>query len=187
MKKTGIKTIGWMVALLALPLPAMAAVQGSLGAISTGSVNISITKSVQAQISNLTDMVVANWSVGDGAVQLTSNACIYSSTGSYKVTASGSGPMAAFSIASGVNTIPYTVAWNAGGAGALLNTGTALNTNVQSTNFANANTTSATCGGGGAANDTARVIVNISSANMEAASSSNVAYTGTLTLMVAPF
>jgi hypothetical protein len=75
--------------MMALATSAYAATQGTLGATSTGSANISITKSVQAQISDISDMTVANWSIGDGAVTLTSNVCVYSSTGSYRVTATG--------------------------------------------------------------------------------------------------
>ena len=167
--------------------PVWAATQGTLGATSTGTVNISITKSVQTQISDLSDMTLSNWSVGDGAVTLFSNACIYSSTGSYKVTATGNGAGNAFNVASGSNVLPYTVTWNAGGQGNLANTGTSLVTNVQSTNFANANTSSANCSGGGPANDTARVVVSITQANMDAASSSNTPYTGTLTMLISPF
>lgn len=167
--------------------PSFAATQGTLGATSTGSINISITKSVQAQISDLSDLTLANWSIGDGAVVLYSNACIYSSTGNYKVTATGSGLANLFTISSGLNLIPYTVTWNAGGAGGLSNTGTALTTNIQSGSFGNANTASANCGGGGVSNDTARIIVNISQASMNLAASSPTPYTGTLTLLVSPF
>ncbi len=172
---------------LLLTTPAFAATQGTLGATSTGTVNISITKSVQAQISDLSDMTLSNWSVGDGAVTLFSNACIYSSTGSYKVTASGSGTGNAFTIASGANTIAYSVTWNAGGQGNLASSGTSLASNVQSASFANANTTSATCSGGGAGNDTARVVVGITQANMNAAASSSTPYTGVLTMLISPF
>lgn len=166
---------------------AYAATQGTLGATSTGTANISITKSVQAQISDISDMTATNWSIGDGAVTMTSNICIYSSTGSYKITATGNGASNAFTVASGGNTIPYTVTWNAGGAGGLANSGTALTTNVQSASFTNASTSSATCSGGGSANDTARVIVGISSGSMNAAASSATPYTGTLTMLVTPF
>lgn len=169
------------------PLAAQAATQGTLGATSTGSANISVTKSVQAQISDISDMTLTNWSIGDGAVTLSSNVCVYSSTGNYKVTATGSGSGSAFSIASGSNTIPYTVTWNAGGAGGLSNTGTSLTTNTQSASLGNASVTSANCSGGGAGNDTARVIVGISQASMDAAASSSTPYTGTITMLITPF
>lgn len=170
----------------AASFPAHAATQGTLGATSTGSANISVTKSVQAQISDIQDMTLSNWSVGGGAVTLHSDVCIYSSTGSYKVTATGSGLANAFTIASGLNTIAYSVTWNSGGAGNLANTGTTLLSNVQSASLSNASTTSATCSGGGA-NDTARVVVGITSLAMEAAASSSTPYTGTLTMLITPF
>ncbi len=167
---------------------AHASTQGSLGNTSTGSANISVTKSVQAQITDISDMTLANWTVGSGAVTLYSNVCIYSSTGNYQITATGSGLAGIFTISSGVlAVIPYSVTWNAGGAGSLASSGTALTPLIQSAAFANANTGSATCSGGGSANDTARVVVGISSAAMTAATSSNTPYTGTLTLVVAPY
>lgn len=173
--------------LAAVPLSAAsAASQGTLGATSTGSASISVTKAVQAQISDISDMTWPNWNVGDAAIQMTSNVCVYSSTGGYKVTATGSGVANAFTISSGGNSIIYSVVWNSGGAGSLGNTGTALLTGIQSTGFSNASTTSATCNGGGANNNTARVIVNITQLAMEAAASSNTPYTGTLTMIVAP-
>ena len=172
---------------MSLDVAAQAATQGTLGATSTGTANISITKSVQAQISDLSDMTLPSWSIGQGAVTLYSNVCIYSSTGSYKVTATGNGTSNAYTIASGSNTMPYSVVWNAGGVGSLANTGTSLTTNVQSTSFTNASTTSATCSGGGSANDTARVVVNIANTDISAAASSSTAYTGTLTMLITPY
>lgn len=172
---------------LAATSPAFAATQGILGSTSTGSANISITKNVQAQISDLSDMTLANWSIGDGAVTLHTNVCVYSSTGNYKVTATGSGLLNAFSINSGLNFIPYSVTWNSGGAGNLASTGATLLPNIQSGNLSNAATTSANCNGGGAANDTARLVVNISQASMDAAASSPTPYTGTITMLVTPF
>lgn len=171
---------------LILPTITIAATQGILGLTSTGTTTISITKSVQAQISDISDMTLANWSVGDGAVTLTSDVCIYSSTGSYRVTAMGSGVANLFTIASGGSLIGYSVTWNAGGAGGLANTGTLLVPNIQSFTFSNATTTSATCDGGGAANDTARVIVDIPALTMLLAPSSATPYTGTLTLLITP-
>jgi hypothetical protein len=169
-----------------LPATAMAATQGTLGATSQGSATISVTKSVQAQISDISDLTWPNWSVGDAAISLTSNICVYSSTGNYKVTATGSGLANIFTINSGLNLIAYSVTWNSGGAGSLANTGTSLLANIQSGSLANASTASATCSGGGSSNDTARVIVGITTTAMGAAASSSTAYTGTLTLLVTP-
>jgi len=168
-------------------LSAQAATQGSLGSTSQGVANISVTKSVQAQISDLSDMTLANWTLGEGAVTLYSNVCIYSSTGNYKVTATGSGLLGAFTIASGLNSMPYSVTWNAGGTGNLANTGTTLSANTQSAGFTTATTASATCNGGGASNDTARVIVGIASSDLTSAASSSTPYTGTLTMLITPY
>jgi len=176
-----------LMAATSLSSSAYAATQGTTGSTSSGSSNITITKPVQAQISDLTDMTLSSWTAGDGAVTLTDNVCVYSSTGSYKVTATGSGASNAFSLASGSNNLPYTVTWNAGGAGALANTGTSLTAGTQSTGFSNASTTSVNCNGGGTANDTARVVVGITSANMQAAVASTTAYAGTLTMLVTPY
>lgn len=166
---------------------AHAASNGSLGATSQGSSTISVTKAVQAQISDISDMTLSGWSIGDGAVTLTSNVCIYSTTGSYTVRATGSGAGNIFTINSGSNLLAYSVTWNDGGATHLANTGTLLAPGVTSTNFSNASTTSALCNGGGASNDTARVIVGITSVAMDAAASSATPYTGTLTMLVTPF
>lgn len=176
-----------LIGALLFSVSSFSATQGTLGATSSGTSNISVTKAIQAQISDISDMTLSNWSVGDPAVQLYSNVCVYSSTGSYKVTATGSGSGSAFTIASGGNNIPYSVVWNAGGAGGLASTGTTLTAGVQSSSFSNASTTSATCNGGGAGNNTARVVVNITQGNMESAASSTTPYTGTLTMIVAPF
>lgn len=173
--------------LLVLAGTANAATQGTLGSTSTGTAQISVTKNVQAQISDIQDMTLSNWSVGDGAVTLTSNVCVYSSTGTYKVTATGSGLLGIYTIGSGLNLIPYTVKWNAGGAGNLADTGTNLTAGIQSSSFGNASTTSANCSGGGAGNDTARVVVGITQSAMDSAASSPTPYTGTLTMLVTPY
>lgn len=165
---------------------AHAATQGSVGATSTGTISISITKSFQADITDLSDMTYGSWNISNGAVTMTSNVCVYSSTGNYTVTATGSGALSIFTLASGLNTVPYTVTWNSGGAGAIGNTGTLLAPLIPSTTMNNASTSSSNCSGGGASNDTARVIVGISLLAMETAVSSSTAYTGTLTLVITP-
>ncbi len=176
-----------LIPLLAFSSNGQAATQGTLGATSQGTATITVTKAVQAQISDISDMTLPSWSIGDGAVALSSDVCVYSTTGSYTVRATGSGTGSAFTIASGSNLLAYTVTWNAGGAGGLSNTGTALTSNVTSSSFSNASTTSALCSGGGASNDTARVIVGITGSDMNAAASSATPYSGTLTMLVTPF
>lgn len=164
---------------------AYAATQGTLGATSTGSITISVTKPQRVKISNLNDLTLASWIDGDGAVTLTDDVCVYSTrpSGAYTIKATGSGTSSAFTIASGLLTIPYTVTWNSGGVGALANTGTTLTTNVTSATLNNAATDNQNCAGG-SPGDTARLIVGITNANMQSASDG--VYTGTLTLLVSP-
>ncbi len=172
-------------ALLIMPDNVTAATQGSTGNTSTGTANISITKAVQARITDISDMTLANWNPGDGAVTLYSDVCIYSSTGSYKVTASGSGLLGIFTINSGLNLIAYSVSWNDGGVGNLSNSGSSLLAGLPSAAFSNANSSSTDCSGGGG-NDNARVIVEVSALAMGLAASSSTPYTGTLTMVVSP-
>ncbi|MBL0319706.1 MAG: hypothetical protein IPP74_10540 [Alphaproteobacteria bacterium] len=162
-----------------------AATQGTLGATSTGSLTISVTKPARVKISGLTDLTLASWVDGDGAVTLTNDVCVYSTrpSGAYTVKATGSGTASAFTLSASAVTLPYTVTWNSGGVGALANTGTALTANVTSGTLNNAATDNSNCAGTTPGN-TARIIVGITNANMQAISDG--VYTGTLTLLVSP-
>jgi hypothetical protein len=165
---------------------AHAAVQGSLGATSTGSVDILVKKPARVRISNLQDLTVNQWVDGDGPVQLTNDVCVYSTrpNGGYKITAHGDGTGNAFTIKDAANDImPYTVAWNSAGVGALSNTGAALTTGTQSAALTHAATDSSTCAGA-TPGATARLIVNIAEASMVAATDGD--YAGTLTMLVTP-
>lgn len=175
-------------ALLALSLPgreALAATEGTLGTSSTGALNFSVTKPPRADISNLSDLQVANWIAGDGAVTLTEDVCVYSTrpSGGYTVLATGSGSSEAFTLNSGLSTLAYLVSWNAGGVGSLSDTGTSLTANVVSGGLTAAATDSSSCSGTNPG-PTARLIVNITNAEMSSAASGS--YTGTLTLTITP-
>lgn len=162
-----------------------AATDGTLGTTSTGTVDISVTKTKLAQISAMTDMTLASYTLGAGDQALFSTACVYSSSagGAYYVTATGSGASNAFTLADGSNTIAYTVVWNSGGVGALGTTGATLTTAVQTAALSNAATDSATCAGT-SPGPTAQVNVNIAGTVLDAAPAGT--YTGTLTIVVAP-
>lgn len=104
------------------------------------------------------------------------NVCVFSTTRAYRITASGNGTGGAFTLASGANTIPYTVEWDdVSGAttGTQLTSGTALTGQTTSAITTN-------CGGG----TNATVIVRVSSTDLSGAPVG--AYTGTLTLVVTP-
>ena len=67
---------------------AFAATQGTLGATSTGSLNITLTIDALVQISALDDIPLGNYTGGanmTGADDL----CVYSNTGGYEITATG--------------------------------------------------------------------------------------------------
>jgi hypothetical protein len=163
-----------------------AATDGTLGTTSTGTTDISVTKTKLAQISALTDLTIASYTLGGGDQHMESTACIYSSSvnGGYRVTATGSGATNAFTLDDGAShTIAYTVIWNSGGVGALGITGAALTTNVQTAALTGAAMDSATCAGA-VAGPTAQLNVNILGSVMDAAPAGT--YTGTLTVVVAP-
>ena len=174
---------------------AYALTQGTLGAQSTGSIDISVVKTTEVRISGLSDahMSLAAWHVGDGAVNLYSPACIYSSTASasYKITATGDGDDGAgtnFTIynAGHTRTIAYAVVWNTPGyAGPFANSGDTLTSGTQSANtYTNASPDSSDCSGGAHSGVNTRVNVNITGAAMTAAPADT--YTGILTLLIDP-
>jgi hypothetical protein len=170
----------------AVSTPTLAATQGLLGATSTGSINITVTKAQLARITGLVDMTLNNWQEGQGNVELTNDVCVYSTrpNGGYTIKASGSGAGGAFTLSAGTaSTLAYTVGWNAGGVGALTGTATPLFANTISTGMTRAATDSSTCNGTHPG-PTARLFVNITSTVMSTASDGS--YTGTLTLLVTP-
>jgi spore coat protein U-like protein len=164
---------------LALAGTSSAATQGSLGATSTGTVEVSATVPGRVQISGLSDIA---FGTVDPAVAAASaeDVCVWSNTSGkgYTVTATGSGASNAFSLSDGTNSLNYAVEW-AGSAGQ--STGTAL---VSGTALGGLSSTATnpTCSSGPAAS--ASLIVKMAAADLQAAAASS--YTGTLTLVVAP-
>ncbi len=159
--------------------PGLAATQGSIGSTSTGSVSISATVPGRVQISKLTDI---NFNVVDPttAASAQEDVCVWSNTSGkgYQITASGDGASNAFTLTNGTDTLAYDVQWadTAGqSSGTALVTGSALGTQVSSA-------TNPSCSAGPPA--TASLVVNMTAANLQAAVAG--AYTGTLTLVVAP-
>jgi hypothetical protein len=155
--------------------------QGSLGATSQGSVLVTATVPARVQITGLTDL---NFGTLDPTTAASSseNVCVWSNTSTkgYNVTATGDGGGTGntFKLASGANKLDYTVEW-AGTSGAV--SGQALTTNVAKTGFTS-NATAPNC----SASTSATMFVKFSTAQMQAAVGSATAYTGTLTLVVAP-
>lgn len=166
---------------LAVPGPALAASDGTIGATSSGSVSISATVPGRVQISKLTDLVFGTVDPTANAAK-TENVCVWSNTSgrTYQITASGSGGGASntFALTDGTTELPYSVEWAASSgqtSGTALATGTALTGLTSSA-------TNPTCSVGSAT--TASLIVKMAASDLQAAVASS--YTGTLTLVVAP-
>ena len=159
--------------------PVLAASDGTLGATSTGSSNISLTVAAAVKISGVNDITLNASGVGGGPTLEGSDAvCIYSSVGSnhsYKITATSNST--SFKVMDSANTssIPYTVGFVPGinpTAWDTLTYGTPTNS------FSGSG--SQNCGG--ANNATFRVT--FSSSDLAAASSGT--YTSVLNLLVEP-
>lgn len=162
--------------------PAVAATQGTLGTTSQGSVGISATIPARVQITGLSDFTFGTLDPATAA-STSKNVCVWSNTATkgYNITATGDGGGSgnAFKLSNGSTTLDYGVQW-AGSSGQASGTGLTTNTAASFTSAA----TTPTCGSG--ASPTASLIVNFSTAQMQAAVGSATAYTGTLTLVVAP-
>ena len=108
----------------------------------------------------------------------TSAACVYRSgpTGSYNITATGNGPANAFTLTDGVNSVNYSVTYDDGSGPSALLSGVALG----ALNATNVDDNCVTAGG---TNGSIEVTV----AAVDATGLPASTYTGTLTLLVAPF
>jgi spore coat protein U-like protein len=170
-------------ALAVAAAPAMAATptQGTLGATSQGVVGISATIPQRVQISGLSDFAFGTLDPATAA-STPENVCVWSNTAtkSYNITATGSGASSAFTLSNGSTTLAYGVQW-AASSGAT--SGTPLAVNTASATFASAATTPG-CSSG--PSSSASLIVGFTTAQLQAATGSATAYTGSLTLLVAP-
>jgi hypothetical protein len=155
---------------------AFPASQGTLGATSQGTLDITLTIDPLVQISALDDIPLGTYA-GAGDMTGADDLCVYSNNGGYDITATGNGTGQAFTLTGTSSaTVPYTVEWaTSAGAGS----GTGLTTGVplagQSGTFSTPD-----CGG----IENAQVIVTVADADLAAAPSDS--YTGVLTLLVAP-
>ena len=159
---------------------ALAATQGSLGSSSTGSIAIGASVPNRVQISGLTDVSFANHDPATPALDA-QDLCVWSNTATrgYNVTATGSGSGNAFTLASGAQSVPYSVEW-AGTSGQ--SSGTGLTSGSALTGLTSS-ATNATCSTG--PGSTASLIVKIATPDLQSMQAATN-YTGTLTLLVAP-
>ena len=89
---------------------AFAATQGTLGATSQGSLDITLTIDQLVQISALNDIALGNYTGGANMTGV-DDLCVYSNIGGYQITATGDGTGSAFHLIGAGATIPYAVEW----------------------------------------------------------------------------
>lgn len=159
---------------------AQAATDGSLGATSTGTVNINATIASRVQISGLSDITIASTDPNTPETKA-QDVCVWSNTAGkkYNIRAPGSGSSSAFTLASGsLAPVNYTVEWAQSvgqSGGTSLVSGTALT--GQASTAANP-----TCASGG---KSASLVVKMDTTNLQAMQA-GATYAGVLTLLVAP-
>ena len=154
--------------------------QGTLGATSTGVINISASVPNRARITGLSDVAFTNQDPNTAASNA-QNVCVWSNTATkaYTITASGSGTASAFTLTNGTGTVPYSVAWAASSG---QTSGSALVAGTASGSLTSA-ATQQTCASGPTAS--ASLIVGIATTDLGAMTAGS-SYTGTLTLLVTP-
>ena len=151
-----------------------AANQGTTGATSEGDLTINLTVLDEVRISGLEDITLGTFAGLD--LTGSSAACVYrSGTGDYEITAEGDGAANAFTLSDGTNTVAYTVDYDDGTGASAMTSGTAL------TGQTGGDPGSDTCATTG---DNGTIDVEILATDM--ASLPAGAYTGVLTLTVAP-
>jgi len=166
------KFTAFLALILIASLPAWAATQGTLGATSTGTSDVSVTIPEQFRISNLQDVTFGTWNGGD--LTNNQNTCIYhNGDGSYSITATSN--TGSFALQNGAHTLPFEVYFNntptsSGGASLGYNNATATS---------GGNTASADCSAGGLS---ANIRVRIAESNLQAASPG--AYNATLSFII---
>ena len=166
--------------LTGLSAPALAATDGAIGSTSTGTMDIQLTKGDSVRISGLQDM-----SFGAGLAvppRQIDDICIYSTTGSYTITASSQGNSIGgtqFRMinAGGTEFVRYLVEYR---DDTFSQNGDTLTHNTPSATYSNADTVSDDCLGG----VNSRIIVEIHAPSFNAATPDT--YADVLTLLVQP-
>jgi hypothetical protein len=133
------------------------------------------------QITNVSDLNLGSWSIGDAGITSYIDVCIAATVtvplGDYAITVTGGS--GGYVLTSGSNQIPYTLAWESSGAGNLgSSSGSQLSNGVLLDNQPNAYILAPFCGNG----NNARLHINITQAAMTAALAGT--YSGTITIMV---
>ena len=150
---------------------AFGATDGTEGATSTGTAEVSIVKGATVQITGLNDVTLTESGTDYVAAD---NVCVYSTGVPYNVTMTSSAA-SGFQLTSGSNTLAYSVTWtDEDGTPATVSEGTPLTGQTS--------TGDATCSTSGGTNTNFEITV--ASADYTAAVAGS--YTDTLTIVVAP-
>ena len=156
----------------------MAATQGTLGATSTGTVNISVGVGDQIQITALAD-ITGPYIPGSDFIG-SSPACVYRNgggAGDFDLTiTSANGAGTDFQLSDGIGFVIYDVTFNDSVSGPI-NMDNAVLNNI---NFTNADTASPTCSGA----PQSTLAINVPDANLTGAATGT--WNDTLTILVAP-
>jgi hypothetical protein len=138
----------------------------------------SFAYSQTARITDLVDLNGGTWAGESGQINLEDDICIFSSSGNYTVTASGSGAANRFRVANGAEFMNYTVRWN--NVSGTTSGQVQLTKDVVSATLATTETVSDDCSGG--ATPTAHIQVRFGNGQLR----KNLpgSYTGTLTLVI---
>lgn len=162
-------------ALVASSCGVYAATQGTVGATSSGTVQVQLNVPVLAKVSNLTDFLFGAFAGSN--MSLDRGACIYSNTGSYELEITASGGAFAMDDGGVINTIPYAVEFSDNGGVSF--SAVSHGATIASVNAA---TVDNDCGGGGATNATVRVGIDAT----DASAVPQGTYNSTMTLLVRP-
>lgn len=168
-------------AVLASASDAMAATDGTLGATSTGTININASVANRVRITGLTDVSFLNQDAGTAA----SNAqdiCVWSNTATkgYSISATGNGTAGAFTLATtGGLSVDYSVQWEDISG---VSTGTSLTAGAAAAGYTSS-ATHQSCSVGPISS--ASLIVGLDTTALSSMQA-GVTYTGVLTLLVSP-
>ncbi len=180
----------WTIFLVCLnPVATYAAVQGTTGPTTSGSVDVTYVQGLNVRINGLTDMPLGVWG-GAGALTANDNICIgrtgvplFSSAGTYRILASGDGvpgDPSAFTLSNGVEQMNYRAFFNdqTGTAGRQELTAGVVLTNQNSFGLFYFFNMILTCGA-----ENANISIEVPESELSGAGG---VYTGTLSLMLIP-
>lgn len=161
-----------LVAALGMAATANAALDGTLGATSTGESDVILIKDNAVMITDVGDLDLGTHNSTATDLGASDDVCVFNSTATYNVTVTSAN--AAFNLVSGANTIPYSLTW--------ADSSTVANPVVYNTAMTGllGDRTSISCGGG----TNATFAVNVAANDFNNAPPGS--YADTLTLTITP-